>query len=94
LWLIKGGHENSGKHCKISALGRADLDAVYVEHPIQNQTPQEIAAKAEAVIGEIVARLTVGAAIFDQRPKQTYSVLSVSWRGSGLEKNTVSLNQL
>ena len=44
------------------ALGRADLDAVYVEHPIQDQTPQEIAAKAEAVIGEIVARLTIGAA--------------------------------
>jgi len=40
------------------ALGRADLDAVYVEHPIQDQTPQEIAAKAEAVIDEIVARLT------------------------------------
>ena len=44
------------------ALGRADLDAVYVEHPIQDQTPQEIAAKAEAVIGEIVTRLTIGAA--------------------------------
>ena len=43
------------------ALGRADLDAVYVEHPIQDQTPQEIAAKAEAVIDEIVARLTSGA---------------------------------
>ena len=43
------------------ALGRADLDAVYVEHPIQDQTPQEIAAKAEAAIGEIVARLTIGA---------------------------------
>ena len=44
------------------ALGRADLDAVYVEHPIQDQTPQEIAAKAEAVIDEIVARLTIGTA--------------------------------
>ena len=44
------------------ALGRADLDAVYVEHPIQDQTPQEIAAKAEAVIDEIVARLTVSTA--------------------------------
>ena len=44
------------------ALGRADLDAVYVEHPIQDQTPLEIAAKAEAVIREIVARLTIGAA--------------------------------
>jgi len=44
------------------ALGRADLDAVYVEHPIQDQTPQEIAAKAETVIGEIVARLTISIA--------------------------------
>jgi hypothetical protein len=40
------------------ALGRANFDAVYVEHPIQDQTPQEIAAKAEAVVDEIVARLT------------------------------------
>jgi hypothetical protein len=40
------------------ALGRADFDAVYVEHPIQDRTPQEIAAKAEAVVDEIVARLT------------------------------------
>jgi len=40
------------------ALGRADFDAVYVEHPIQDQTPQEIAARAEAVVDEIVARLT------------------------------------
>jgi hypothetical protein len=39
-------------------LGRADFDAVYVEHPIQDRTPQEIAAKAEAVVDEIVARLT------------------------------------
>jgi hypothetical protein len=40
------------------ALGRADLDAVYVEHPIQDQTPQEIAAKAEMALDEIVAALT------------------------------------
>jgi hypothetical protein len=39
------------------ALGRADLDAVYVEHPIQDQTPEEIAAKAEAVIESIVSAL-------------------------------------
>ena len=39
------------------ALGRADFDAVYVPHPIQDQTPQEVAAKAEDVIEEIVARL-------------------------------------
>jgi len=42
-----------------SALGRADFDAVYVEHPIQDQTPQEIAAKADAVIDAIIARLTL-----------------------------------
>lgn len=41
-----------------SALGRADFDAIYVEHPIQDRTPQEIAEKAAFVIEEIVARLT------------------------------------
>jgi len=40
-----------------SALGRSDLDAVYVAHPIQDQTRQEIEEKAEAVIEEIVKRL-------------------------------------
>jgi alkanesulfonate monooxygenase SsuD/methylene tetrahydromethanopterin reductase-like flavin-dependent oxidoreductase (luciferase family) len=41
-----------------SALGRPDLDAVYVAHPIQDQTKEEIEARAEAVLGEIVRRLT------------------------------------
>ena len=49
------------------ALGRTDLDAVYVEHPIQDQTPLEIAAKAEAVVDEIAARLTIGAASGSER---------------------------
>jgi len=40
-----------------SSLGRADLDAVYVAHPIQDQTRQEIEAKAEAVLEEITRRL-------------------------------------
>ena len=40
------------------ALGRPDFDAVYVEHPIQDQTRDEIEAKAEAAVGEIVRRLT------------------------------------
>lgn len=41
-----------------AALGRPDIDAVYVPHPIQDQTPEEIAARADAVIDEIVTRLT------------------------------------
>jgi len=41
-----------------AALGRPDLDAVYVAHPIQDQTVAEIQARAEAVISEIVGRLT------------------------------------
>jgi hypothetical protein len=40
-----------------SALGRPEFDAVYVAHPIQDQTPSEIAARADAVVDEIVARL-------------------------------------
>jgi hypothetical protein len=41
-----------------SALGRADLDAVYVAHPIQDQTKEEIEFKAELVLEEIAHRLT------------------------------------
>jgi hypothetical protein len=41
------------------ALGRAGFDAVYVEHPIQDQTPPQIAARADAVAFEIVKRLIV-----------------------------------
>lgn len=41
-----------------SALGRSDFDAVYVAHPIQDQTKAEIEARAEAVIAELASRLT------------------------------------
>ena len=41
-----------------SALGRPDFDAVYVEHPIQDQTKEAIEARADAALEEIVARLT------------------------------------
>ena len=43
-----------------SALGRSDFDAVYVAHPIQDQTREEIEAKAEAVLEEIAKRLIKG----------------------------------
>jgi hypothetical protein len=39
-------------------LGRPDFDAVYVPHPIQDQTKAEIEARADAVIGEVLTRLT------------------------------------
>jgi hypothetical protein len=42
------------------ALGRPDFDAIYVEHPIQDQTPEQIRARADRVAGEIVRRLTAG----------------------------------
>jgi ABC-type Fe3+-hydroxamate transport system substrate-binding protein len=41
-----------------SALGRPDFDAVYVDHPIQDQNAQEIAARADAAVAELAARLT------------------------------------
>jgi alkanesulfonate monooxygenase SsuD/methylene tetrahydromethanopterin reductase-like flavin-dependent oxidoreductase (luciferase family) len=41
-----------------AALGRTDLDAVYVAHPIQDQTDDELHARADAVIEELVRRLT------------------------------------
>jgi alkanesulfonate monooxygenase SsuD/methylene tetrahydromethanopterin reductase-like flavin-dependent oxidoreductase (luciferase family) len=41
-----------------AALGRPTFDAVYVPHPIQDQTKDEIEAKADAVLAEVIARLT------------------------------------
>ena len=41
-----------------SRLGRPDLGAVFVPHPIQDQTRAEIEARADAVIEEVVAQLT------------------------------------
>jgi hypothetical protein len=41
-----------------AALGRPDFDAIYVPHPIQDQTRNEIEARADAVVAEIVRRLT------------------------------------
>ena len=40
-----------------SSLGRDDLDAVYVAHPIQDQTKAEIEEKAESAIAELILRL-------------------------------------
>ena len=40
-----------------AALGRPEFDAVYVQHPVQDQTREELEAKADAIIGEIVTRL-------------------------------------
>jgi hypothetical protein len=44
-----------------AALGRPGFDAVYVPHPVQDQTQAEIEAKADAVLDELIARLTVAA---------------------------------
>jgi hypothetical protein len=45
-----------------AALGRPEFDAVYVPHPIQDQTNAEIEDRADAVIVELVSRLTGDAA--------------------------------
>jgi len=41
-----------------SRLGRPGFEPVLVPHPIQDQTAEEIQARAEAVVDEIVVRLT------------------------------------
>ena len=42
-----------------AALNRPDFEAVFVPHPIQDQTKQEIEDRADASIEQIVARLTL-----------------------------------
>ncbi|HWE53330.1 MAG TPA: hypothetical protein VG273_26290 [Bryobacteraceae bacterium] len=51
-----------------AALGRPDFDAVYIPHPIQDQTRAEIEAKADAVVEELVARLTAQTPASAPRP--------------------------
>jgi hypothetical protein len=46
-----------------AALGRPEFDAIYIPHPIQDQTRAEIEAKADAAIDQIVSRLTADAII-------------------------------
>jgi len=41
-----------------AALGRPEFDAVYVPHPIQDQTKAEIESKADAIVEEVIVRLT------------------------------------
>jgi len=43
-----------------AALSRPDYDAVYVSHPIQDQTRGEIEARADSAIAEIARRLMDG----------------------------------
>ena len=40
-----------------AALGRPAFDAVYVRHPIQDQTKAEIEARADLAMEELIARL-------------------------------------
>ena len=52
-------HEfRTAARAQAAALGRPEFDAVYVPHPIQDQTTAEIEGKAEAVVEELVRRLT------------------------------------
>ena len=44
-------------NAQASALSRPDFDAVYVTHPIQDQTEAEVRARADSVVAEIAARL-------------------------------------
>ena len=48
---------STAARAQAAALGRADFDAVYVRHPIQDQTPEEIAARADLALDEIVGRI-------------------------------------
>ena len=40
------------------ALGMSDARRVFVDHPIQDATDEEMAQKADAVVDQIVAALT------------------------------------
>jgi hypothetical protein len=51
------GEFRTAARAQAAALNRPDFDAVYVPHPIQDQTKQEIEARADAALLEVVGRL-------------------------------------
>jgi len=55
---IATGEFQTAARAQAAALNRPDFDAIYVRHPIQDQTQQEIEARADAALLEIVSRLT------------------------------------
>jgi hypothetical protein len=55
---VATGEFQTAARAQAAALNRPDFDAVYVLHPIQDQTKPEIEARADAAVLEIVARLT------------------------------------
>ncbi|MCH2460842.1 MAG: hypothetical protein MK239_07355 [Gemmatimonadetes bacterium] len=52
------GEFQTAARVQASRLGRPDFDAIYVPHPIQDQTPEEIWERADAVIEDVIAGLT------------------------------------
>jgi hypothetical protein len=55
---IATGEFQTAARGQAAALNRPDFDAIYVPHPIQDQTKREIEARADAALLEIVDRLT------------------------------------
>lgn len=59
---VATGEFRTAARAQASALGRTDLECVYVTHPIQDQRAEEIAARAESAVAEIVMKLEKGIA--------------------------------
>ena len=55
---VATGEFRTAARAQAAALGRPDYEPVYVAHPIQDQRRDEVEARADAALGEIVARLT------------------------------------
>ena len=55
---VATGEFQTAARTQAAALNRPDFDAVYVPHPIQDQSKQEIEGLSDAALLEIVARLT------------------------------------
>lgn len=55
--LISGQFEAQSRYQALQ-LGAGDLDQVFVQHPISDQTTAQLQAKADAVFSIVVASLT------------------------------------
>ncbi len=48
-------------HHQAKALGLPDVKRIFVPHPIQDATDEELCAKADAIIDQVIEALILGA---------------------------------
>ena len=60
VFIASNVFEDAAEH-QAKALGLPDVKRIFVPHPIQDATDEELCAKADAIIDEVIEALILGA---------------------------------